>query len=158
MVEAGANEISEAEILDALDIAHSEIKKLCALQRELAAEGRQGEDRRSTAPEVDEELLARVRASHGAALDEATQVEDKLERQDATQGGRGGGPRAVRPGRARGRRRGAAAGGQGAPRGGAARVRQAREVDHPRAHRGPQEAPRRARRGRDPRHHDRSRA
>ena len=37
MVEAGANEISEAEILDALDIAHSEIKKLCALQRELAA-------------------------------------------------------------------------------------------------------------------------
>src|ERR1700730_7091036 len=36
MVEAGANEIPEAEILDALDIAHSEIKKLCALQRELA--------------------------------------------------------------------------------------------------------------------------
>ena len=36
MVEAGANEIPEAEILDALDIAHGEIKKLCALQRELA--------------------------------------------------------------------------------------------------------------------------
>src|ERR1700759_2442558 len=36
MVEAGANEIPEAEILDALDIAHEEIKKLCALQRELA--------------------------------------------------------------------------------------------------------------------------
>jgi polyribonucleotide nucleotidyltransferase len=32
MVEAGANEIPEAEILDALDIAHGEIKKLCALQ------------------------------------------------------------------------------------------------------------------------------
>src|SRR5881398_2531874 len=30
MVEAGASEIPEAEILDALDIAHSEIKKLCA--------------------------------------------------------------------------------------------------------------------------------
>ena len=37
MVEAGANEIPEAEILDALDIAHARIKKLCALQRELAA-------------------------------------------------------------------------------------------------------------------------
>src|ERR1700726_1538118 len=37
MVEAGAGEIPEAEILDALDIAHSEIKKLCTLQRELAA-------------------------------------------------------------------------------------------------------------------------
>ena len=37
MVEAGASEIPEAEILDALDIAHSAIKKICALQRELAA-------------------------------------------------------------------------------------------------------------------------
>ncbi len=35
MVEAGANEVSEAEILDALDIAHGEIKKICAAQREL---------------------------------------------------------------------------------------------------------------------------
>jgi len=31
MVEAGASEIPEAEILDALDIAHAAIKKLCAL-------------------------------------------------------------------------------------------------------------------------------
>src|ERR671933_1849236 len=36
MVEAGANEVSEAEMLDALDIAHSAIQKLCAAQRELA--------------------------------------------------------------------------------------------------------------------------
>ena len=36
MVEAGAQEIPEAEILDALDIAHDAIKKLCAVQRELA--------------------------------------------------------------------------------------------------------------------------
>ena len=35
MVEAGANEIPEAEILDALDIAHDAIKKLCAAQVEL---------------------------------------------------------------------------------------------------------------------------
>src|SRR5919112_1832122 len=35
MVEAGANEIPEAEILDALDIAHSAIKKLVAIQHEL---------------------------------------------------------------------------------------------------------------------------
>jgi polyribonucleotide nucleotidyltransferase len=82
MVEAGASEISEAEILDALDIAHSEIKKLCALQRELAE--RVGKEKTAVqAPAVDEQLLAEIRASHGAALDEATQVEDKLERQDA---------------------------------------------------------------------------
>jgi len=83
MVEAGANEISEAEILDALDIAHSAIKKICALQHELAE--KVGKEKTPiTAPSVDPELLAKVKASHGAALDEATQVEDKLERQDAS--------------------------------------------------------------------------
>jgi polyribonucleotide nucleotidyltransferase len=82
MVEAGAAEISEAEILDALDIAHSEIKKLCALQRELAE--KVGKEKTSVqAPVLDEALLGEIRSSHGAALDEATQVEDKLERQDA---------------------------------------------------------------------------
>jgi polyribonucleotide nucleotidyltransferase len=82
MVEAGANEISEAEILDALDIAHAEIKKICALQRELAE--KVGKEKTPVqAPVVDEALLAQVRDSHGQALDEATQVEDKLERQDA---------------------------------------------------------------------------
>ena len=83
MVEAGANEIPEAEILDALDIAHAEIKKLCALQRDLAAKvGKQKKAFEAIA--VDPQLLEQVRASHGAALDAATQVEDKLERQDAT--------------------------------------------------------------------------
>jgi polyribonucleotide nucleotidyltransferase len=82
MVEAGANEISEAEILDALDIAHSAIKKICALQRDLAEKVGK-EKTQIQAPAVDEQLLAKVKASHGAALDEATQVEDKLERQDA---------------------------------------------------------------------------
>ena len=83
MVEAGANEISEAEILDALDIAHSEIKKICQLQRDLAA--KVGKEKTAVqAPAVDEQVLAAIRDSHGRALDEATQVEDKLERQDAT--------------------------------------------------------------------------
>src|SRR5258707_9337764 len=83
MVEAGANEIPEAEILDALDIAHAEIKKLCALQRDLAA--KVGKEKKVFETiSVDEKVLDEIRASHGAALDEATQVEDKLERQDAT--------------------------------------------------------------------------
>ncbi len=83
MVEAGANEISEAEILDALDIAHSEIKKICQLQRDLAA--KVGKEKTAVqVPVVDEQILQAIRASHGRALDEATQVEDKLERQDAT--------------------------------------------------------------------------
>jgi polyribonucleotide nucleotidyltransferase len=83
MVEAGANEIPEAEILDALDIAHAAIKKLCALQRDLAA--KVGKEKKVFEPiAVDPALLEQIRASHGAALDAATQVEDKLERQDAT--------------------------------------------------------------------------
>src|SRR5437870_1488983 len=67
MVEAGANEIPEAEILDALDIAHAEIKKLCALQRELAAKvGREKKQFESIG--VDESLVEEIRAGHGAAL------------------------------------------------------------------------------------------
>ncbi|HTC72290.1 MAG TPA: polyribonucleotide nucleotidyltransferase [Solirubrobacteraceae bacterium] len=83
MVEAGANEIPEAEILDALDIAHAAIKKLCALQRELAA--KVGKEKKVFETiKVDAALLEEIRSSNGAELDAATQVEDKLERQDAT--------------------------------------------------------------------------
>src|SRR6201993_4204032 len=83
MVEAGANEIPEAEILDALDIAHAEIRKICQLQRELA-EGAGKPKKEFVTVTVDQDLFEQIRASHGAALDAATQVEDKLERQDAT--------------------------------------------------------------------------
>src|SRR5271154_2313387 len=83
MVEAGANEIPEAEILDALDIAHAEIKKLCKLQRELAEKAGKPKKVFETIP-VDPAVLDAIHSSHGTALDAATQVEDKLERQDAT--------------------------------------------------------------------------
>jgi polyribonucleotide nucleotidyltransferase len=83
MVEAGANEIPEAEILDALDIAHAAIKKLCALQRDLAA--KVGKEKKVfEAITVDPTVLDAIRSSHGSQLDAATQVEDKLERQDTT--------------------------------------------------------------------------
>jgi polyribonucleotide nucleotidyltransferase len=82
MVEAGANEIPEAEILDALDIAHGEIRKLCALQRELAEKA--GKEKSVVeVPQVHPDLYEQIKASHGAALDAATQVEEKLERQEA---------------------------------------------------------------------------
>src|ERR671926_1818301 len=83
MVEAGANEVPEAEILDALDIAHTEIRKICAVQRELAEKA--GKEKLAVqAPQVDDDLVRQIADSHGAALDQATQVEDKLARQDAT--------------------------------------------------------------------------
>jgi polyribonucleotide nucleotidyltransferase len=83
MVEAGANEIPEAEILDALDIAHAEIKKLCAMQRELAEKVGKTKKVFETIG-VDPAILEAIRSSHGRELDDATQVEDKLDRQDAT--------------------------------------------------------------------------
>jgi polyribonucleotide nucleotidyltransferase len=83
MVEAGAKEVTEAEILDALDIAHGEIKKLCEAQRELAE--KPGKPKQEVeVPEVDPAVLDEVKSQFGDALDEATQVEDKLERQEAT--------------------------------------------------------------------------
>src|SRR2546427_3192302 len=83
MVEAGASEITEAELLDALDIAHTEIRKLCAAQRELAEKA--GKPKIEVeVPVVDEALYEEIRQSHGEQLDQATQVEDKLERQQAT--------------------------------------------------------------------------
>ncbi|QEC48934.1 polyribonucleotide nucleotidyltransferase [Baekduia soli] len=83
MVEAGANVVSEAEILDALDIAHDAIKKLCAAQHELREKA--GKEKLVVeVPGVDPGLLGEIEASHGHQLREATQVFDKLERQDAT--------------------------------------------------------------------------
>jgi polyribonucleotide nucleotidyltransferase len=83
MVEAGANEITEAEILDALDIAHQAIKELCQAQHDLRKQA--GKDKvESNPPQVDESILGEMKERFGAALDEATGVHDKLERQDAT--------------------------------------------------------------------------
>ena len=149
MVEAGAKEISEAAILDALDIAHGEIKKLCAAQRELAEKA--GKPKVEVeVPQVDESVLAQVKAEFETALTTATQVEDKLERQDAT--------KAVEENaldvalRRRGRR-----GLQGEARRGPDGVRQAREGPDPQADRHRQGAARRPRRRPGARHLDRGR-
>jgi polyribonucleotide nucleotidyltransferase len=82
MVEAGADGVTEAEILDALDIAHGEIKKLVATMEELRQKA--GKEKiEIEPPQVDEATYDSIKSSHGAKLDEATQVQAKLERQDA---------------------------------------------------------------------------
>jgi len=82
MVECGSNGVTEAEVLDALDIAHGEIKKICATLEELRAEAGK-EKLEIEPPKVDPELVEQIRSSHGAKLDEATQIPEKLARQDA---------------------------------------------------------------------------
>ncbi|HVD85890.1 MAG TPA: polyribonucleotide nucleotidyltransferase, partial [Solirubrobacterales bacterium] len=82
MVEAGASGVTEAEILDALDIAHSEIKKLCAAMEELQQKA--GKEKLEVeAPKIDEALLGEIRSSHGQALVDAIATEGKLERYEA---------------------------------------------------------------------------
>ena len=92
MVEAGANEIPEAEILDALDIAHDEIKKLCAAPARAGRAGRQGEDRGRGAAGAPRPLradqgLARRRAGRGDAGRGQARAPGR------EQGGRGAGAR-----------------------------------------------------------------
>src|SRR5918997_430159 len=82
MVECGSDGVSEAEVLDALDIAHSEIKTLISAMEDLRGEA--GKDKIEVEiPEVDESVLGQIAEKYGAKLDEATQVPEKLARQDA---------------------------------------------------------------------------
>jgi polyribonucleotide nucleotidyltransferase len=82
MVEAGADGVTEQEILDALDIAHGEIKKLCAAMEELQQKA--GKEKLEVeAPKIDEGLLSDIRSSHGQALVDAIATEGKLERYEA---------------------------------------------------------------------------
>jgi len=82
MVEAGASGLGEQEILDALDIAHGEIRKLCAAMEELQQKA--GKEKIAVEPPaLDEGLLSEIRSSFGAKIEEATSIQGKLERQDA---------------------------------------------------------------------------
>jgi len=63
MVEAGANEVPEDRLLEALDLAHQEILKLCEAQEELR--------RQAGKPKwLDQELTASLEEKYGAEIDE----------------------------------------------------------------------------------------
>jgi polyribonucleotide nucleotidyltransferase len=82
MVEAGAEGVTEAEILDALDIAHGEIKKLVGAMEELQKKAGK-EKLQHEEPELDATLVDEIRSSHGQALIDAIATEGKLERYEA---------------------------------------------------------------------------
>jgi polyribonucleotide nucleotidyltransferase len=85
MVESGAKEVDEETILEALAIAHEEIKKLCAAQDELRKKA--GKEKWQVEPvTVDPDLLAKVEAGGRATLEEATLEQRKLERRDKVSG------------------------------------------------------------------------
>ena len=79
MVEAGASEVSETVMVEALMLAHKEIKRLCLWQKELY-KALEITKREFTSPVLDDELRAEVEKNYGdklrAALD--TTGQDKI--------------------------------------------------------------------------------
>lgn len=79
MVEAGAKEVSEEDMLAALMFGHEQIKKLCAFQEEIvAACGK--EKREIELYAVDETIDCEVRANFEAQIRAAVSIKEKLER------------------------------------------------------------------------------
>lgn len=79
MVEAGAKEVSEEDMLAALMFGHEQIKKLCAFQEEIvAACGK--EKREIELYAVDETIDSEVRKSFEAQIRAAVSIKEKLER------------------------------------------------------------------------------
>jgi len=80
MIESGAKEIAEGRVVDAIEFAHEQIKKICAAIEDLAS--RAGKQKRSvTAPELDTQYLGELTAKAGDRLKDAldTQKHPKFE-------------------------------------------------------------------------------
>ncbi|MDP9355825.1 MAG: polyribonucleotide nucleotidyltransferase [Chloroflexota bacterium] len=85
MVEGEAQELPEATLLEAFTAAHEEIKRLVAIQRELAAQA--GTEKWPfTPPEKNSELIAAVRDFLGDRLAGAVRNPDKVVRLEGTSG------------------------------------------------------------------------
>jgi polyribonucleotide nucleotidyltransferase len=79
MVEASANEVSEEKILEAMDAAHAEIKKIISLQEEIREEA--GKEKVPfESPTVDEEIQVRVDQIIKEKMKEAIQIQEKKAR------------------------------------------------------------------------------
>jgi len=83
MIESGAKEVKEETVVDAIEFAHAEIKKICAVINDLRA--KVGKPKRKvTPPEFDEAYYKELEKKIGARLADAldTQKHPKLESYD----------------------------------------------------------------------------
>jgi polyribonucleotide nucleotidyltransferase len=83
MVEGGAKEISEAVLLEALEFAHTHIKRINAFQREFLAQCSPKAKRSYAKMELNTELEAKLRAEYMGEIDKAARITAKLDRQNA---------------------------------------------------------------------------
>jgi polyribonucleotide nucleotidyltransferase len=83
MVESGAREVSEQQMIEALDFGHESIKKICAMQRDLASQ--MTITKREVSPVIyDEALMSQIETQFKAPLQEAldTSKYNKQQSQD----------------------------------------------------------------------------
>ena len=90
MVEGGGDEVQEAIVMDALDLAHSEIKKILVAIEELRAAVGQEKQTVAPAPSLDEDIVAKVFELGTAPLNEALGTSGKHERKVAMKTARNG--------------------------------------------------------------------
>jgi len=84
IVESGADQVSEEDMLQALLFGHDVIKELCAFQEEIvAAVGQEKMDVQLLLPDAD--LKAEITAEYNDAMKEAIQTFDKQERAEKTE-------------------------------------------------------------------------
>jgi len=88
MVEGGAQEVSEGEMLEAMDLAHAEIRKIIEAIEDLRA--RAGQEKREipAADEPDKALVAGLTELGAASLPAALRITGKKERRDAIKAAR----------------------------------------------------------------------
>ena len=79
MVEAGAKEVSEEEMLEALMFGHEHIKELCAIQEDIISEVGQEKIEVELA-KLDESIVSEVEDDIKEEMLKAIQIEDKLEK------------------------------------------------------------------------------
>jgi len=82
MVEGGALEVPEVEILEGLTVAHEAIRELCAFQEEFL-EGHRGPDMVWAPADVDSDLRDKVEGVAAAKIAAALEIGDKQERSQA---------------------------------------------------------------------------
>ncbi|MFB3814480.1 MAG: polyribonucleotide nucleotidyltransferase [Terriglobales bacterium] len=82
MIEAGANEVDEETVVEAIEFGHGEIKKICAAISELAA--KHGKPKREVPKEeIDEAYLDDLRARIGDRLKDALDTEKHVKQESA---------------------------------------------------------------------------
>ena len=88
MVEAGAREVDESVVLDAFDAAHTEIRRIVEMQKQLRGDVGKQKLTVNYTPKFTDELLSELMSQHGSGLKSAMRTTGKGARKDAMKAAR----------------------------------------------------------------------